>query len=708
MGWALATATTLIAARGFFFPLDQLAGGDFITFREPFLRGLARGLQEHAFPLWMPEVAAGVPAAGNVEINVFFPLYQLLRWLSPLAIIKIHVLLCLFSLFWGTARWSRAWSRVLKTQYLCGVLAVFSFSVYGLLQYGHLSILSAVALLPWQMLLVHGMVESKQIRQRLFSTVCLALLMGLQWTCAHPQFHMIHGEWLFLYALAVGPSLKSTLSRRLLLLPAALLGVAVGWCQIQPLLQVMADTDRLGATDLLSDSGILSLEDLAKWVLAFAFGRPGQYWGSGDFGFGQVFSSAPLLMLCWAGRGCLPKTILLPVAFALLMALGTPIYDLHQAVIPGADIFRYPSRYLYPLLPLLALAAAHGFTGTKRPSSMLLVMGSLAMAFLLALNTLAPLAESLLPARVFERWTPLPWDASFLVPLAGIASLLLAMRRGLKSLLILPHLLFLILLAHPSLPTHPDIQNDAKGRVLVEQVGHRHNFGVETGVSTIQGYMSMLPGPFRQFLDTQAPQDWTRLTRLQVHGLSDPAAALMGVAERFDTLKDLESSAPLPHRSGGAWAYLIRDFHPLPYREASLHSETLRAHQDELQDRFIAYAPTFQPAPGWLTLEPTSWHRESASFHVAVETPALLVFSMNQAPFWRAEVNGQDTEIWSWMNCMMAVPLKSGQHTVNFSCDRSELNRSLAISGAVLVLLVLGLVLLRTPLGASRPLQIEP
>ena len=76
--------------------------------------------------------------------------------------------------------------------------------------------------------------------------------------------------------------------------------------------------------------------------------------------------------------------------------------------------------------------------------------------------------------------------------------------------------------------------------------------------------------------------------------------------------------------------------------------------------------------------------------NIVTDAPGLLVLTDTYLPGWRASVGGQPTPLYIANHAFRAVMVPAGTHSVTFTYAPASLRWGVGISGAALVVLVVG------------------
>lgn len=378
---------------------------DLLHSQLPYKAFLGRQLAAGHFPLWMPDVFSGVPFLAQIEAGgLFLPHWPLFALFDPYR--ALGLALALDIVVGGLGAWALARRMGLPAH--AALLAGVSFAWCGfLVTHGrHLNMHAAGALLPWILLALERLLATAGRR----GGPLLALLLALQLAAGHPQITWITGLVLGARWLAELPVLDNRGRLRSLLALGLAVGLGTALMAVQ-LVPVLAFTRSSLATTAptweYAAAFPFALSDL--WALVWppaagameTFDHPG-----GDTVPWGNYGYAGLLPLLLAPLGALaaplPRRLRLLWALlalgGLLIALGphTPAWHAVWSVVPGAKLFRFPTRFLVVLDLGLALLGAAGLAallarlrprlGRGRPRALPL------LAVLLAGLTLAELS----------------------------------------------------------------------------------------------------------------------------------------------------------------------------------------------------------------------------------------------------------------------------------------------------------------------------
>jgi hypothetical protein len=413
-----------------------LAQSDICYQFEPYKAFMHEALRAGRLPLWSPYIFCGYPIAAEGQIAAFYPLGLLISWLLPSpAAINWLVISHLMLAGVGIYLLARALRLSLAGAFLCSV--VFSFSGYLFAHIHHVGLICAAAWLPWVLLFV----ERAWRGPILPNAACAAMAWGACALCGHPQtlfqvslmvlFWLV---WRFVGARRLG-------ERRIL-------GRAVGIGAVVFLLgpglacvQLLMTAD-LSKTAPHGESGTLayvtSFPLLPKHLIGLVApnwqGTPAENTYRGEKYYWEYVLYLGLLPLALAVLGATRRRArtfagLAVAALVLALAQGNPLYHLLRFA-PGFSDFRAPARYVFLFTFAAAILAGAGLetvlswrpvARTRRGATVAGVLIALSLADLFIFDrTLAPLASPEVftaTPRVVEALREDPsWGRSFIIP----------------------------------------------------------------------------------------------------------------------------------------------------------------------------------------------------------------------------------------------------------------------------------------------------
>ena len=151
---------------------------------QPFLREVKRNLPD--IPLWNPWITAGRPLHADAQSAIFSPFNWIAYVMDEWRALALIAALKLWVAAFGTFLLARALSMRWPGAGVAGIVYGFSLWMITWISYPHASVW---ALVPWALLAAEGVLRRPDPRR----TALLALVIGLQFLCGHPEssFHLL-------------------------------------------------------------------------------------------------------------------------------------------------------------------------------------------------------------------------------------------------------------------------------------------------------------------------------------------------------------------------------------------------------------------------------------------------------------------------------------------------------------------------------------
>jgi hypothetical protein len=328
-------------------------------------------------PLWNPLVGMGAPLLANYQSALLYPptwIYFALAAIGGLPWMawgqSILVALHLAWAGWGMGLLIRRLDRSELAQAIGGL--AFGLSGYLVARAHFLSINSAVAWLPWILLMAYEIVKEPSKKRTVLK---LALVLTLQWLAGHAQIAwytvMLAIAWTAFWAWKTG-GWRSLASSALRFGFAGLLAFALSAAQLLPTAEYLANSQRATHVDFAQATTYSFWPWRAIGLLApNFFGNPAHsdYWGYGNFWEDAIYIGLLPFLLALAGLWWIHKHrqqrslvlfLLATVVVSFWLALGTntPLFEwLYRNVITFA-LFQSPTRFSIWLIFALVLIAA--------------------------------------------------------------------------------------------------------------------------------------------------------------------------------------------------------------------------------------------------------------------------------------------------------------------------------------------------------------
>jgi hypothetical protein len=329
--------------------------------------------------IWFPHEFTGFYLHGEGQAGLLHPLNLLQYRFLPfelafgLEVARGYVLLFAGS-FLLLRRWQLPRAAAAFGAFQCG------FSSFVLLHYVHLSIVPAVAHLPWLLLGLHEVLWPSSPRRAAFGAVAVVLLTASQCLLGHPQFVFLSlGVEIFYCACCVWSSrserpLRAVPMARIASWSAAkLLGVAAAGLALVPVWESLGRSFRAAPPAGFTSEFAIAPLGLVQLVAPYLF--EARVVGENTTELGCYLGAVPLLLVLWsllqrkqlAGYWLLVRASLWIGGLSLVLSLGDAgiLYRL-QSLLPVAGLFRAPARYMLVVQLAAAAISAIGFFDLAR------------------------------------------------------------------------------------------------------------------------------------------------------------------------------------------------------------------------------------------------------------------------------------------------------------------------------------------------------
>lgn len=336
---------------------------EFFYWRHFGFGSLARG----EIPLWNPHVFSGFPFVAGNQSAIFYPPNMLyLFFATPLAInlsIALHCLLAsLFTyLFARYMRIARAGSVLSGVTFAYG--APYFLHIYP----GHLSNLSTMVWLPLVLMGIEAFLRNGRIRYAVMSGIPLSI-----------QVLAGHAQYVFYSAVAVTLYFVFgfLLRRKFKDIPYFLVGfclfvitaISLSAIQFFPALELTRYSVRVGLSYELVSTFSFSPSSLITLLLPHFFGDERLYWGQPFLWEMSVYLGVLPIAFAAAGifnersRSALSFTMIAAIALVLAFGKHTPLLRVLYVYVPGFDLFRGLSKFVFVVSFACSMLAGYGLT----------------------------------------------------------------------------------------------------------------------------------------------------------------------------------------------------------------------------------------------------------------------------------------------------------------------------------------------------------
>jgi hypothetical protein len=701
----------------------------FVCLAEPSIFGSMDWLSLHIFyktairdavlagrlPLWTPHVLLGRPLLADADAGLFYPPELLYVALGPFIGCAISCALHYFICLYGTLKLARAVD--IEPRISMGVAFVFAASapIVGSYTSGYIHYGPAICFIPLALYLGLRWQATHGVR----SLALLALVLGCQHMCGHPQPAWLTTIGLFVFVLGrrIDGSGKTMVRGCLVdagaLTAAVALGAALAAVHLLPLGELATQGNRHAPS--LEFSGAFA-EPWFGWftLLVPADRRYFHFQANAQLYAGAATVLFGSLGLCSLRERSTRALWGLLVFFALLAAgNATPVFKAFFHLIPGLSWFRLHSRGTIFVTLALVLAAGRALSRpAPRPAREVRLLLGTAIALLGGAIAFVGLWPGFAGAVATQSLVCLGLFGAT----AAIGVVWFRARPG-RTRTVLEIGLALLLLVDLGLATAKLKQqnrgNDDEAReVLVRRLlmeGNafnangvppriffpylRENAGVQQGWSAPTGYVSLNLGRVWNYI-----HEAVGVTPPAIHNtFPSPLLTKLGPIP-YPSMALIAGIDPRTHRVAtnpqpDPPAYLAQAARMVPH--AGEATQLMRAghdfHSVALVEQPIALpVEAAVPSPGSATIE--RFEAERIVVSVQSSTPALLVLAEPWYPGWTATIDGVASACIPVNAWMRGVMVPAGARQIVFQFHSTYLKAGAGISIAALLLVAFLLI----------------
>ncbi len=675
--------------------------------------------QGQGWPLWSPYALSGQPLAANQLAMLFYP---------PALVLLVGPVTWSFTVFYalhlawaaiGTYYFTRALGRSPESALLAAGIFVLNGKLVAHTVIGHLSLVAALAWLPWAMAFLHHTLEQHSTGFALLTGVALAAQLT---THTYALVYTAYGLFFYaaLYLLLVPGDVRQRGLAALHVLPRLALvpwvAILLGAIQFLPLLEMADHSNRAFNFAQATRFSLSPLHTLTGLLLPSA--NVGHEW----IIYPGLLTLA-LAALAWPLRSQRPVLILgLLSAAGVLLSLGehTPFYHLVYILLPGVSWLRTPARLWFFVSLGLAVLAAHGLETWaelwRRPGRHrlrpILVAGA-GFALLLGVGVMLTLNQR-------GRGT---WGLAVFGPLSGLVLLWgLRHHRSLRHLAVLALLLLaadLVSFDYTLLRLTPREKLLAQGREAVEwlvsQPGIFRTYSPSyslpqpvaagAGLAQIDGvepvhladydrFLALVGGYESASFSVTLPPFPEGVPLDEAHRDAVPNLRLLGlldgryVATAFPL--DLPGLA-LVWQEGDTWiyenkqalsrAFVVHQVEPVAVGKGWQRLVSLDPARIALVEGGAGLDGTKQPTPAQVLEQSPN----RLVIEAELDAPGFLVLAEIWYPGWQARDNGREVAIHRANAVLRGVYLDVGSHTVEFDYRPWSVRAGAIVSGITAV-----------------------
>ena len=723
----------------------------FFYWRQFGFTSLARG----EIPLWNPYVFSGTPFVAGMQTAIFYPLnFFFLIFETPFAINLTIALHC----FLGSA-FTFMYARYMAIDRPGAIIAavIFTYGAPSLLHIfaGHLSILLTTVWLPMVFTAVEAFLRHEKMRYAVLSGIALSM----QVLAGHPQylFYSIIAVALYFFLRVLGErKFRAILYRFAGFCLIVLTASALAAVQILPALEFTLRSARQALSYEWVSIFSFSPENLITLLLPNFFGDmlDVPYWGKNYLWEMSIYIGlVPIVLVVveMAYDRSRPVWIFsLLGAISLVLALGkhTPLLRVFYAFVPGFNLFRGLSKFVFVFAFAASMIAGFGLTkiirldekgrSKLRPLAYILLAVSLSLFLLAILDLLfgqvwwASLVQSYQRGED-DYFPPIALTGDFLLASAEVmfqdlfvaaviafllGALLLAyvkVQRLSTRFLTMPIVLLTILdlwvfgsrylVTFSPKTVYMDeelkqfLQGDKETFRLATPIFSLVNMGMIEQIENVGGYDTIMLKDYSEFINfaqgLPVAEPNFAMTIEAISPLLNLLNAKYFVVESVGTIAlpnlslVFQSSAYKIYRNNDALprAFVVHDTRVVTDRNAILNQMASPGFDPK---SYAIVERKFDAMPHHAGVQsPAPKIIRHSPNRVAIEAelqePGLLVLADAYDPGWEAFLDGKETEIHRTNYVMRGVLVPAGRHAVEFRYEPFSFKLGAIISLASLI-----------------------
>lgn len=698
--------------------------------------------QSGRLPLWDPYILCGLPVVDAMHGDLFYPA-SLLYLVMPLhrALgykIVLHVLIAGLTMFFllrtlGIGR---------RAAFLGGLAYMIAPHLLSLIYAGHDGKMFVIALFPLSI----GLLERLIRRPGMLNAVLLGGAIGLVLLASHPQlaYFSVWGLTAYLiFALGRIVGQRKVIRLCLMLLIAGLVGGLIGAIQILPAYYYTTNFSPRtgGVTYEFASSWSLHPEEIVSLLYPSFVGYLDSYWGRNAFKLNSESPGPIVLMLGVAGLivSLFNKrngVWIFLMVFCPIYALGahTPIFKIFFNTLPAVKFLRAPSLVMFMFTASACVLMAYfldGILAAKDPKTMRISKKSARALVLISviLVILGTVGRDML----FDQWSRLfssigsatyskvvacksgllgdalalgimgvpvlllvqtaysrKAKGAYLVGLVGVAILITSLRHSMK---------FIEYIDRKQVERSDRVIEYIKRdrgifRVLplTSYQFYNTNFLPIFGIETVNGFYDNRV----RYFDTLAGQGFSNLVNsINILSLTNTKYVILSkpysieglwLVGEFGGLYVYENKRCLPR------AYIVHQAEKIEQDEIAV--ERLMKHDFDPSSKILIHQG--QPIEAGEILEEDQvtideYQLDRITMRARSGGKGYLVYSGNYLPYWKAYVDGKESDVLRCNVSMMAVPIEGGDHEVRleFHSRWYRIGRMMLVCGIGFVVAVL-------------------
>jgi hypothetical protein len=355
--------------------LGDFSGSDYLDLHLPFKQILHETIPKGIIPLWDHRLTLGFPVLAEGQSGVFYPPNILLSFFPPTIALSFTTILTLII----TGLTLYIYARSLKLNRFPSLLAAitFAFSAFFVARFKHANMVAVAAWVPLFFYSIHKLATTFKLK---FAALA-GIILAIQLLAGHPNMTFYAFAIYVIYILFEFYLQKKSrplseiipfLSISIFIIGAISFGLSA--VQLLPTLELTQLTQRASYTFAASTAYPFHPKNLITFISPYYFGNPatgsysqniqtfGIFWENATYIGLLPFILAIIALIRSIKNESLRKLklfLIFLILFSLALMLGRqlPLFRAVWNLIPGFQLFRFPTRFnLFIILSLSLLA----------------------------------------------------------------------------------------------------------------------------------------------------------------------------------------------------------------------------------------------------------------------------------------------------------------------------------------------------------------